>query len=550
MDVVLDVMLLGQRRFHELGLRAQVVLRQLPLNLTMIFVCGISALADTADFADAGFVISQLLALAVLAACAAVPWERLPRWSFLAIPVLDFYPIGLLRFSDGDLLPGLGLLAVFPILWLASAGYRPRTAVAFGAIATLLMVWMPHFMDGTANIHSLASELLTPFIMFVLGVATSISSLSGRTQRKRIEELLDRSETRQQLLETIVDTVDVGVVVVDTVGDVVLMNAQQREIHQSALPDGVNTAREPELLVYADSSDELVEPKLRPAARVVAGEVISHELYRLGRGQRARTVSVSAGPFRDAGGEVAGSVLAFSDVTEVVAAIRARDTFLAAMSHEFRTPLTSLLGYAELLHEDASLSPAARADTLVMARNAQHLNKMVDDILAAATPGAAELPRTPLDLAELTGDAVDSSSPDAARRDITIKLTDDGVLPVLGDRTGLVRVLDNLVSNALKYSGGGSTVTLRARRDGPWAVLTVADQGIGIPPEDLKRIFTRFQRGSSALRSGIPGTGLGLALAREVAVRHRGELECVSELGVGSTFTLRLPLRGELGGRS
>ncbi|WP_136609917.1 sensor histidine kinase [Sinomonas albida] len=544
MDVVLDVMLLGQRRFHELSLRAQVVLRQLPLNLTMILVCGISVLSDTSDFADLGFVASQLLALALLGACAAVPWDRLPYWSFLVIPVLDFYPIALLRFSDNDLLPGLGLLAVFPVMWLAGSGYRPRGAVAFGTISTLLMVWVPHFLDGTANVSTLSSELLTPFTMLTVGVATSVSALSSSAQRRQIAELLDRSETRQQLLETIVDTVDVGVVVVDTAGEILLMNARQQELHRAALPDGADTAREPELLVFADGSDKLVPSERRPAARAVAGETITHELFRLGTGQRSRTVSVSARPFRDAGGEMMGSALAFSDVTDVVAAVRARDTFLAAMSHEFRTPLTSLLGYAELLHDDPSLSPAARSDTLVMARNARHLNKMVDDILAAATPGATETHQpSAMDLAQLVRDAVDSASPDAARRDITIHLTADGELPVYGDRTGFVRLLDNLISNALKYSSDGTAVTLRTGREGRWAVFSVSDQGIGIPPEDLPRIFTRFQRSSAAVRSGIPGTGLGLALAREVAVRHGGDLECESELGVGSTFTLRLPLR-------
>ena len=546
MDVVLDVMLLGQRRFHELSLRGKIVMSQLPLNVTMLFVCVISALADPGDFADIGFIISQVFALVILGVCAFAPWERLPHWSFLTIPVLDFYAIGLLRFADADLVQGLGLLSVFPVMWLAGSGYRPRLAVGFGAIATLLMVWVPHFMDDTANVRSLASELLTPFIMLALGIATSVMTLSGDAQRLQIAELLQRSETRERLLDTVVETVDVGVGVIDNAGSILLMNAQQRELHQAALPDGVDEAREAKLLVYHEDSDELVAPEQRPAARAVGGEQITHEVYRLGRGPGARTVSVSARPFRDAKGGRAGTVMAFSDVTEVIAAVRARDSFLAAMSHEFRTPLTSLLGYAELLQDDPNLSPAARADTLVIARNARHLNRMVDDILAAATPGTSEAPRIPLNLAELVREAVVSSAPDADTRGITVRLEGDDELPVLGDRTGLRRVLDNLVSNALKYSESGTTVRLTTACEGAWAVCVVADEGIGIPAEDQRRIFNRFQRSSAALRSGIPGTGLGLALAHEVAISHGGELECESEPGVGSAFTLRLPLRGGL----
>jgi signal transduction histidine kinase len=212
------------------------------------------------------------------------------------------------------------------------------------------------------------------------------------------------------------------------------------------------------------------------------------------------------------------------------------------MSHEFRTPLTSLLGYAELLYEDPSLSPAARADTLVMARNARHLNRMVDDILAAATPGTVEAPRLALDLAKLVRNAAASSVPEATSRQIALDVRVHGELPISADKTGIVRILDNLISNALKYSDSGTTVTLTAEREGTWAVCRVADQGMGIPKDDLGRLFTRFQRSASAVRSGIPGTGLGLALAHEVAVKHGGNLECESEPGVGSVFTLRLPL--------
>jgi signal transduction histidine kinase len=106
-----------------------------------------------------------------------------------------------------------------------------------------------------------------------------------------------------------------------------------------------------------------------------------------------------------------------------------------------------------------------------------------------------------------------------------------------------VRAIANLVSNALKYSEEGSKVVVTGERDDGWAVCTVEDEGIGIAPGDLQRVFTRFQRSSVAVRSGIPGTGLGLALAREVAVRNGGSLEVTSEVGVGSVFTLRLPLR-------
>ena len=542
MEQLLDI-LLGHARFHELSLRTRVVLNQLPLNLTMLLVLIIAAVVRSDEYSEPGFIVSQAGALLLLGCCAAVPWRRLPRWSHLLIPVLDFSVIGLLRVTSEDVLGGLALLAAFPIIWLTGSGYRPRLMVAFGGVASLLMVWVPLFMNGTAAPATLAAEFLTPFMMLAIGIVTAVMTQSAKAQQLRVRELLDRSETRGHLLDTILDTVDVGVGVFDTEGRILLMNAHQRELHASALPPGVEDARERDLLIFRDGSQQPVPVSDRPARRAIDGETFSHEVYRLGRGPKSRIVSVSARAFLEASGCRGGSVLAFSDVTEVVAAVRARETFVAAMSHEFRTPLTSLIGYAELLQDDPSLSPAARSDTQVMVRNARHLNKMVDDILAAATSGVTEDYRLPLDLARLVREQAVASAPAAMSRNITLDVDADGDLPILGDRTGVVRVIDNLVSNALKYSDDGGKVRLEARQDGAWAVLSVEDEGIGIGAEDLDRVFKRFQRSSAAVRSGVPGTGLGLALAQEVAEQHGGELGVTSELGVGSVFTLRLPLR-------
>ncbi len=543
-EKVLDVMMLGRVRFHELTMRGRVVLSQLPFNVTLLLVCLIAAIADPSVFTDVGFVMSQGLALVLLGVCFALPWDRLAYGLFLIIPVLDFAPIGILHYSNEDSLRGLGLLAVFPIMWLAGSGYRPRIMVPVGGVAALLIVWVPLFVDGTATPHTLAAELLVPFMLFTIGLGTSVMTLSAMAQQDRVEELLRRSETRERLLDTVLETVDVGVLVLDAEGQNAFMNPKQRQLYVAAIPDGVPTDKEEELLIFREDSDVPVPPGERVLGRALAGETVEHEVFRLGRGAEARMVSISARGFDDAAGERAGTVLASADVTDVVAAVHARDKFLAAMSHEFRTPLTNILGFAELLQDDSTLSTAAKSDLQIMMRNAHHLSHMVEDILAASLTGAeAAAIRLPLDLAELVRQAGDSSGREAAGRAITLSVSTDGPLPILGDRTGLVRVLDNLVSNALKYSPSGTTITLTSAEDGPWAVCTVRDEGLGIPPEDLKRVFTRFQRSDAAVRSGIPGTGLGLALAKEVAEQHDGELDCTSEVGVGSVFTLRLPLR-------
>lgn len=542
MEKLLDALLPGRAKFHELPLRGRVVLSQLPLNLTLLLVAVILLIVDAPSAEDGEFILGQAAAAAILVACIAVPWGRLPYGAFLVIPLLDFIPIGILRSSTGDVLGGLGLLAVFPVMWLAASGLWPKAGLAAGAVATLAMVWWPLFSDGIPNHMQLVSQLLVPFMMLAIGIAVSVMTRSNDDQRRQVEDLLAKSELRQELIDTVLEAVDVGVVVLDADGNDLLMNRRQRELHTAALPYGTTDAPEQRLLVLDPETGTLVEPERRPARRAIKGETFSHEVYILGEGPDARTVSASARSLRGPHGSRAGSVLVFSDITEILEAVKAKDSFLGSMSHEFRTPLTSIRGYAELLMDDDALPAYARDDLQVMERNARHLQQMVDDVLAAATGTAAQTLRSPLDLAELVSHAVQSAERDAESRSIRLVTHADGPLPVMGDRTAVVRVLDNLISNALKYSGSGTTVTVAARIEDGMAVAEVADQGIGMSEEDVAKAFVRFHRSDAARTSGIPGVGLGLALAHDVAREHRGALECRSVLGEGSVFTLRLPL--------
>ncbi|WP_336854401.1 sensor histidine kinase [Sinomonas albida] len=547
MEKLLDVLVLGRGQFHELSMRGRVLLSQLPLNLTLLLVCAVVAFADPRKLSDAGFVAGQAVSVVIFALCAVIPWNRLPYGSFLVIPFLDFLPVGLVRSSASDALTGLGLLAVFPVMWLAGSGYRTRLMVPLGGAATLVMVWVPLAIAHTLDPRSLAAELVTPFMMLAIGVGTSVMTASSMAQQARVEELLARSETRERLLDTVLETVDVGVLVLDADGKGMFANSKQVEVYAAAVPaDGVGEELEAQMMIYGEGSDEPLPPEQWAVERALAGEEIEHELFTLGRGTAARTVSVTVRGFSDASGSHAGTVVASADVTDVVMAVRARDRFLSIMSHEFRTPIGNILGYAEMVLDDPLLSPASRGDLQVISRNAEHVNQMVDDILAAAVTGpAAAAIRLPVDFAELVREAGDSSGPAAHRRGIGLDVRLDGALPILGDRTGLARVLDNLISNAIKYSGTGTRVVLSASREGAWAQCTVQDYGIGIPAGDLEQIFTHFGRSSNVVGTDIPGTGLGLALAKEVVEKHRGTIACTSEVGVGSTFTVRLPLRRE-----
>jgi signal transduction histidine kinase len=225
---------------------------------------------------------------------------------------------------------------------------------------------------------------------------------------------------------------------------------------------------------------------------------------------------------------------------------RLKDQFLQNISHELRTPLALILGYAELMNsgELGELQSNQQEPVAVIARRVRTLSKMVNDLIAILSVEARELRKEIIDLEELVrGMLVDfRAAAEGAKLYLTAEVGPD-IPPVSGDPDQLRRVLDNLLGNALKFTpdGGQLTVRLWCDGDGKIVVLDVADTGIGIPPDQLDRIFDRFYQvdGSSKRRYG--GVGLGLALVKEIVEAHGGQVSVWSVVDKGSTFRVTLP---------
>lgn len=222
---------------------------------------------------------------------------------------------------------------------------------------------------------------------------------------------------------------------------------------------------------------------------------------------------------------------------------RLKDEFVALISHDLRTPLTSITGYVELALEE-ELTDDVRGFLEVVERNSERLLVLVNDLLFVARLQAGELTleRDDVDLAEVVREAVTALEPRAAAKSITLTCVLDAVPAVHADRGRVQQVLDNLVSNALKFTPEGGVVNVSlAERDG-FVRLEVTDSGIGISADDQRRLFQRFFRAGSAVERQLPGTGLGLYISRVITEAHQGSLSVRSELDRGSTFRLELPL--------
>jgi two-component system phosphate regulon sensor histidine kinase PhoR len=229
-----------------------------------------------------------------------------------------------------------------------------------------------------------------------------------------------------------------------------------------------------------------------------------------------------------------------------------RADFVANASHELRTPLAALLGFIETLQGPAKNDTVAREKFLaIMQQQAARMARLIDDLLSLSRIelNAHLAPNTPVDLAPIVRQVADGLQTLARDRAVEIKLTTPAEpLVVLGDRDELIRALENLVENALKYGEAGKRVDITlgraATRAGtPEARIAVRDYGPGIAPEHLPRLTERFYRVDVADSRAQGGTGLGLALVKHVLNRHGGRLSIESTPGQGATFVMHLPLR-------
>jgi signal transduction histidine kinase len=245
-----------------------------------------------------------------------------------------------------------------------------------------------------------------------------------------------------------------------------------------------------------------------------------------------------------------------AELTEAVRSAReaeqAKDEFFALVSHELRTPLTAIIGYAELMLDDASepLRGEQRRFVEIVERNAERLLRLVGDLLFAAQvdSGTARISSGAVDLRRLVHETVEAARPRADERRIELRAELDPIGPCTGDGDRLSQVLDNLVSNALKFTPEHGRVVVRLSASGDdEARLEVRDTGIGIPESERKRLFERFFRASTATERAIPGVGLGLTIVEAIVTAHGGRVEIQSTEDSGTTVTVLLPLQPSAG---
>jgi len=425
----------------------------------------------------------------------------------------------------------LGVITLAP--WVALAGFDLGVLGGIVGAALATTLWLVASNADNAVLDNVQIGVRAGS----LGALAIGSALAGRRLRAS-----ENSQRRVASLQSaLIDSTLDGICLTDEHGEVLISNKPLRRLSRElGLPvEGTVPSR---LLAV---SEQMVEPE-RYRRRMIElgnapGESTIDEFEVAGSGRCFRGYTA---PVRDADGSFAGRVWTLREMTADRELDRMRDAFVATVSHELRTPLTSISGFLEMMQdEEEGLGESGRRYLDVIRRSTERLHGLVEDLLLVAQIEASrvELQREQLDLRQLVASAVETARPAADEKGVTLAVVLDHPSEVTADRSRIAQVLDNLVSNAVKFTNGGGNVTVTLAGDGDSLQLVVADTGIGVPTDEQGQVFSRFFRASTATQRAIPGTGLGLAISRALVEQHGGTISFASREGEGTQVTVTLP---------
>jgi PAS domain S-box-containing protein len=365
----------------------------------------------------------------------------------------------------------------------------------------------------------------------------ALLALAGNTSAALANaELYSRVSLEKERSVAILANIADGIVAVDRDGHVVLWNAAAEEI------TGV-----PQEEAIGRTTGQVLQRQLESeAGKTPSGQ----RLMSIMRGGDEVWLSLSEAVMRDPLGAVAGRIFAFRDISADRVVEQVKSDFVAAVSHELRTPLTSIYGFAEtLLRQDVPFGEDERRTFLgYIASESERLTEIVDQLLNVARLDAGDLQVElgRIDVGVVVSELIESVEQSGAMNGHRFELDlPDEPLTAEADPDKVRQVFSILVENALRYSPGGGTVTVGARRNADRVELRVVDEGIGIPATERDRIFRKFYRAESTARDGAAGTGLGLFIAKELVTAMGGRIWVDSTEGEGSSFSFELPVARE-----
>ncbi len=415
----------------------------------------------------------------------------------------------------------------------------------FPGIPVIIMTGLGTVADAVECMKKGAYDFITkPFsidhLTMVVRRALEKQLLEERARRLQEEQArnLYNLAMEQSRMHTIVNCMADGVLVTNREGEVVLCNSTLLQLlGASASPPQPGPLQD-----YLDDRDfqesiaSLLAETDPDRNRFIAQELYANRIH----------LRLLSAPFYGPDDQILGTVTVFHDITHFKELDEMKNDFVRMVSHELRSPLAAIKQQHAVILDGLAGKLTDKQRELLSRAHAkiQGLLELINDLLDVAKmeAGHGQMEQVPLNLGDILAELVELLRERAASQKVVLKLeVPDGIPPVLADRRSMEEVFTNLVSNAINYSPDGGEVKIDAISRGDYLEVAVSDQGIGIEPEELPKIFDKFYRVKSPKTRLVIGTGLGLALVKGLIETHRGSVDVESAVGVGTTFKVKLP---------
>lgn len=370
--------------------------------------------------------------------------------------------------------------------------------------------------------------------------------MKSGASNKRVSKPLHRGPDPQMLkYDALIESIGEGLIVIDENGYIERVNPYALEALGYTENDLVGTWF-PATVIMVDEYGEKIDPIARPMARALTeGHAISEYVNLLRKDGRIFPALITASPIIIANKPV-GAIELFRDLSRERELDMAKDEFVSIASHQLRTPATGIKGILSMMlaGDFGEIPPGLKRYIEMAARTNDLQLNIIEDLLnvAQADAGRMDLNLVEIDLEDFLGGIVAQHEVYLITHQQVLVFEFEPGLRALIDCEKMKMVIDNLINNASKYTPVGGTIEIKLSSNGSFVDISVQDNGVGIPKDKLGLIFSKFARVDNELSVPAGGTGLGLYLARKIARLHRGDITATSEIGIGSTFSVQLPL--------
>ncbi len=362
----------------------------------------------------------------------------------------------------------------------------------------------------------------------------------AKSLNKMAQELIERLDTitaQRNEQQAVLTSMSEGVLAMNLQNRCISINNAACRLLQITVPDPVGRTL-PEIIRNTQFHDFVQK------ALASTDSLEEHLLFR--EPDQSRSIQARSSVLMDREGHRIGTLIVLNDITDVYKAQRVKSDFVANVSHELKTPVTSIKGFIETLLDGAKDNPEDLQRFLeIMRRQTERLNSIIEDLLTLSaieqqTQESAIIRQT-VSLKTILKETVECCLNQANQKQISLQINCPDDLTAFVNSSLLVQALVNLIDNAIKYSEAGQSILLQASREGPSIRIDVKDSGCGIAKEHLPRLFERFYRADKARSRALGGTGLGLAIVKHIVLAHNGTVQVESTVGKGSTFSIFLP---------